>query len=291
VGAQESPPARENKQRQNAERSAGGHMTTVQLVGIAVAAAVVVLLVVALLVTRRRGRRAEQAPPGTSFLDTAPQDTLSGLGHAEAPVEDVTLDPEAVRALRATQPGPAPASEDDTLSPAPAVPEPQPATLEPPAVAAAPAAVAAGPPQDEDQEHPLSLDWGSPAEPSSPAEDLGVAIAAAAATGDPAEPPTVTSDAEQAPAEAPPQRPSRKVPLADIIVTTSRKVIDLEDPEVRRMLTDLVKYEIDQATRYREQGQNIDAVLQLTEAEKVSRALGMKDSADAIRHMMDDLRG
>jgi hypothetical protein len=81
------------------------------------------------------------------------------------------------------------------------------------------------------------------------------------------------------------------VPLSDIIVTTSNKMVDLQDPEVRRMLTDLVKYEIDQATHYRQQGQTIDAVLQLTEAEKISRALDLRGSAAAIRKMMEDLQG
>ena len=81
------------------------------------------------------------------------------------------------------------------------------------------------------------------------------------------------------------------MPLSDIIVTTSSKMVDLQDPEVRRMLTDLVKYEIDQATHYRQQGQTIDAVLQLTEAEKISRALDMRESAAAIREMMEDLQG
>ena len=81
-----------------------------------------------------------------------------------------------------------------------------------------------------------------------------------------------------------------RCPLSDIIVTTSGKMIDLQDAEVRRMLTDLVKYEIDQATLYRQQGQTIDAVLQLTEAEKISRALDMRESAAAIRKMMEDLQ-
>ena len=78
----------------------------------------------------------------------------------------------------------------------------------------------------------------------------------------------------------------RLVPLSDIIVTTSSKMVDLDDPEVRRMLTDLVTFEIDQAAEFRQQGQTIDAVLQLTEAEKVSRALGMNESAQRIRAMM-----
>ena len=82
---------------------------------------------------------------------------------------------------------------------------------------------------------------------------------------------------------------ARRVPLSDIIVTTSDKVVDLSDAEVRRMLTDLVTFEIDQATLYRQQGQSIDAVLQLTEAEKICKALGMAETAERIRAMMDEL--
>jgi hypothetical protein len=283
-------------------------MTTVQIVGVAVAAAVVVLLVIALLVTRRRGRGSE-APPGTSFLDAAPQDTLAGLGRAEVPVEDVTLDPEAVRSLKNGRPAEAPpaasAREDDTLVPPELVPpEPEPPELVPPDSPVEPVTVPAAA-RDDEGERPLSLDWGPPAQERTlaSAEGAGLEAAglaagfAAAAPGQDAPDPSATPSgassgepADQAGSPTGAQRPSRKVPLADIIVTTSRKVIDLEDPEVRRMLTDLVKFEIDQATRYREQGQTIDAVLQLTEAEKISRALGMKASADAIRLMMEDLR-
>ena len=57
----------------------------------------VLLLVIALVVTRRRGTdgpaAADGQPDGGSFLDDAPQDTFSGLGKAEQPVEDVTVDP------------------------------------------------------------------------------------------------------------------------------------------------------------------------------------------------------
>ena len=80
------------------------------------------------------------------------------------------------------------------------------------------------------------------------------------------------------------------VPLSDIIVTTSSKMVDLADPDVRRMLTELVTFEIDQASEFRRKGQSIDAVLQLTEAEKVSRALGMTESAQRIRTMMEEIR-
>ena len=331
-------------------------MTTVQIVGIAVAAAVVLLLVIALVVTRRRGR-PESPPPGTSFLDLSPQDTFDGLGRAEQPVEDVTLDARAVRSLQddgaaagataaataapdlpATEPEeptarvePAAAPDDGGLSPLPDGPAhaqpgaphdavlpvaPRPAEQD--AASPEPAAPAAswddlqpGTGQDADDgpqafaaaSH-LSLDWGLEADPpdfapaggGSPAWDTdpfprppevapgafdGVALSWAAVTGGG----ETGEEAQPAPGPAP-----RKVPLADIMVTTSSKVIDLDDPEVRRMLTDLVKFEIDQATRYREQGQHLDAVLQLTEAEKISRALGMTESAHAIHLMMQELQ-
>jgi hypothetical protein len=247
-------------------------MTTVQIVGIAVAAAVVVLLIVALLVTRRRGSAggAPEEQPDASFLDAAPQDTLAALGKAEQPMEDVTLDPEGTRALH---------------DPAAAVPGAA-ATAEP--------------------DGPLSLDWGPP--PKQPASDFAATSAppvepvvpepqppapATEAVAVPSGPePDAGTTTEEMPAAARPEHAaaSRKVPLSDIIVTTSSKVIDVDDPEVRHMLMDLVKFEIDQATRYREQGQTIDAVLQLTEAEKISRALGMQESAAAIHTMIQDLK-
>jgi preprotein translocase subunit SecG len=80
------------------------------------------------------------------------------------------------------------------------------------------------------------------------------------------------------------------VPLSDIIVTTSSKLVNLHDPDVRRMLTDLVKLEIDQAVEYRRQGQTVDAVMQLNEAEKISTALNLPEAAQRIRAMMDDLQ-
>lgn len=80
------------------------------------------------------------------------------------------------------------------------------------------------------------------------------------------------------------------VPLSSIIVTTSSKMVDLGDPEIRHMLTDLVRFEIDQATRLSSEGNDLDAVLQLTEAEKVSRILGMEESAKRIHDMLEELR-
>ena len=79
------------------------------------------------------------------------------------------------------------------------------------------------------------------------------------------------------------------VPLSDVIVTTSCKLVDLGDPDVRRTLTDLVKLEVDQAIEFRRLGQTVDAVMQLTEAEKISHALGLHESAQRIREMIEEL--
>jgi len=241
-------------------------MTTVQIVGIVVAAAIVLLLIIALLVTRRRGSASKEPPavtPHASFLDDAPQDTLSALGKAEQPMEDVTIDPGVHREGR-------PADEN-------AVPAPP---------------VAAG--TEERERAALGLDWGLWGEAEKAA--AAASVAAAETTGElPDEPaparPAEGGSAASEEAAPEPDPDGRRVPLSDIIVTTSDKMVDLQDPEVRRMLTDLVKYEIDQATHYRQQGQTIDAVLQLTEAEKISRALDMRESAAAIRKMMEDLQG
>ena len=255
-------------------------MSTVQIVGIVVAAAIVLLLVIALLVTRRHGSASKESAAVTShasFLDDAPQDTLSGLGKAEQPMEDVTIDPAVHREARAA---------DEHAMPA--------------AVVAAATQEPAG--------SRMGLDWGPSHD--APAGDettheLPAARAPAAATT--TQSPVTESGASAD--ESVPARPAeggsaaskeaaqesgaggRRVPLSDIIVTTSSNMVDLQDAEVRRMLTDLVRYEIDQATHYRQQGQTIDAVLQLTEAEKISRALDMRESAAAIRKMMEDLQG
>lgn len=79
------------------------------------------------------------------------------------------------------------------------------------------------------------------------------------------------------------------VPLSDIIVTTSCKLVNLGDPDVRHTLTDLVKLEVDQAIEFRRLGQTVDAIMQLTEAEKISHALGLHESAQRIREMIEEL--
>jgi hypothetical protein len=139
----------------------------------------------------------------------------------------------------------------------------------------------------------LGLDWGPSGDAPANDETTPSFITESGASADEPAPARPAEGGSAASKEAASESDAggRRVPLSDIIVTTSSKMVDLHDPEVRRMLTDLVKYEIDQATHYREQGQTIDAVLQLTEAEKISRALEMRESAAAIHTMLEDLQG
>jgi hypothetical protein len=275
-------------------------MTTVQIIGIVVASLAVLLLVIALVVTRRRHTEPEAAEArpdgGGSFLDEAPQDTFSGLGKAEEPVEDVTIDPAVERATaaggfeavgeRQPQPGGLGLDWGPDLSVK---------TTEPPEGSAAPASpepTAAPAPVDDDTEitGELAAAQAAPLAPeSSPPAPEGESGRQVAAT-QPARPAEGGSAAGDVAAQESGSG-GRLVPLSDIIVTTSNKMVDLQDPEVRRMLTELVTFEIDQAAEFRRQGQTIDAVLQLTEAEKVSTALGMSESARRIREMVEEIRG
>ena len=82
----------------------------------------------------------------------------------------------------------------------------------------------------------------------------------------------------------------RLVALCDIISTTNTQTVDLNDPDVRHMLRELVQNEVDLAQQYKQLGQNIDAVLQLTEAEKICRALSMDAHADLLQKMIGELQ-
>jgi hypothetical protein len=272
-------------------------MTTVQIVGIAVASAVVVILVIALLVTRDRSSRAEEPPrpAGGSFLDEAPQDSLARLGRAEQPVEDVTHDPAAGGTSH-------PPAQDDHVEARAAVDVvtreksrlgldwgPQNGDLR------RDATPSSGSPTARETRSDMPDDTRSDADtpgvtptPSGLPSSLVTESGSTAATPAPAQPAEGGSTAgERAVSESGAGGPL--VPLSEIIFTTSNKLVDLQDPEVRRMLTDLVKLEIDQATQFRRQGQTIDAVLQLTEAEKISRALNLRESAQRIHEMIEDL--
>ena len=276
-------------------------MTTVQIIGVSVAGAAVLLLIVALIVTRRRSRDDDEqyeARPESSFLDQAPQDTFSVLGKPEQDVEDITIDPAYERALEAEQAAAAARAQQAR--------QPQPGGL----------GLDWGPDLSVRGLEPEPLtapSWGDDPETTGELRGerrvLGRGKSQSTQRGGPLaeEAPTTQDESEDRAATPEPARPaeggpaageaapesgpeSRLVPLSDIIVTTSGKMVDLQDPEVRRMLTELVTFEIDQAADFRRRGQTIDAVLQLTEAEKVSRALGMTESAERIRAMMAEIR-
>ncbi|HTX70199.1 MAG TPA: hypothetical protein VMH50_13790 [Thermoleophilia bacterium] len=290
-------------------------MTTVQIIGVSVAGAAVLLLIIALLVTRRhRGDEEEgEARPGPSFLDEAPQDTFSVLGRAEQPVEDITLDPAVQRAAEAEKAAAVAAASQarETRRPAPGGlgldwgPD-----LSVRELAPEPSATPAWSDDEEELEPDAARDETETTAELRPDEteitgELRPADASATTPKDvPPAPEGESGDQAVAPEPARPARggpaagvtaaqesgsESRLVPLSDIIVTTSSKQVDLADPDVRRMLTELVTFEIDQAADFRRRGQTIDAVLQLTEAEKVSRALGMTESAKRIRAMMEEI--
>lgn len=270
-------------------------MNTMQIVVIAAAAAaVLVLLLVALVVSRRRRRAAQEraaAPFEGSFLDQAPQDTLGDLGRAERGAEVTPAAPSA-ESPAASDAEPATGGSGLDWSPA--------TSSEPPLRAGRPASEEATPsamPAPPDSRAVADPEPPSPPATEPPAEDgveevpphpspTALAVSAAAEMPAAAKAPAPESPA----AMATPEAEGHMVPLSDIIVTTSNKMVNLDDAEVRRMLTDLVTYEIDQAAEYRRRGQLVDAVLQLTEAEKVTRALGMDESVQRIRAMLREIQ-
>jgi hypothetical protein len=226
-----------------------------------------------------RAQEVKQQPGGLG-LDWGPDLSVRGLEPEPPAVPSWDEDPETTGELRpddAEVTGELRIDAGVTAEPsAVAGPAEEPPTGEPTADAPAP-------PSDE--------------APSAPGrESDGGESDGREAAPEPAPPSGDESAGEVAPGSAaeaaaePRSEKTRLVPLSDIIVTTSGKMVDLEDPDVRRMLTELVTFEIDQAADFRRRGQTIDAVLQLTEAEKVSRALGMTESAKRIRVMMEEIR-
>jgi len=225
-------------------------MTTLHFIGIAVAVLAGLLFVAALVVTRKRG---DETPSADA------QDPGSFLDQAPQDTFSTLGRPDLP-------------VEDVTLDPA----------LERATAERQDTDTAAADGQ-RPQPGGLGLEWGP---------DLSVRTldhdAVARGADDP-----LTAGEEPAAGAAAADRPGsegRLVPLSDIIVTTNTKLIDLDDPEVRRMLTELVTFEIDQAAELRRRGQTVDALLQLAEAEKISRALGMTESARRIRAMTEQIR-
>lgn len=117
--------------------------------------------------------------------------------------------------------------------------------------------------------------------PPAPPQDPPAASAAA-------RPVTASIAAPAAPSQAPGANDA--APLSEIIVTNDHDEVDLTDPEVRAMLLDLARDEVELARVCREQGQTLDAILQLTEAEKVCVALGLDDMLAEVKAMLAELQ-
>jgi hypothetical protein len=266
-------------------------LTNVQIAAIVVAAALVVALIIIMAVSRsRRSDEAESKAEDQSgaFLEGAPHDSFAGLGKPEAP--GAAAEPAAPSWVSVAAPSDAPTTDETPAATAPEATDASPETEKPVTIEVSPSTEAT-------DEAPAAADE-APAEPSATEPSPEVAEAAAAlvepvAEAQPAEHSDEAPPAEVEPAGAevaPAEGGKHLMPLSEIIVTTSHKMVDLDDPDVRSMLKDLVAYEIDQASQYRQLGQNLDAVLQLTEAEKICHALSMDDQAGQIREMIRDLQ-
>ena len=236
-------------------------LSTLQIVSVAIAAVLVLIFVVTLLIMRSRRDDGSDIEPEDSALESL----MDGPPHDESQSFDRPAD----------------------VAPSAAVPAAAPLDSTPSGVAPSGADLGYGqtlgaePSRESVGESPAVVPAATP-EPPPP-----LTAAAAAADLDV----TPVADAFAALTGAPAvQSPKHMVPLSDIIVTTSNKMVDLEDPEVRRMLKDLASYEIDQAAHSRQLGQDLDAVLQLTEAEKICHALGMETYARQIHEMMEGLQ-
>jgi hypothetical protein len=276
-----------------------------QWIGIAVASAIVVVLIVILLVRRSKAGKQDVAAPGTApaaaaALVEAPHDqpgppyatppaTGGGASFLDQPLEGgfeglgtpAGAPPALGTVVMPRESRPAAAAPVDPLAPRPAPPVIAPMdmdmgslspTISDDDVAATPEAAA--PPSDAP---------GVPAPAVATPESTGAGIA------DTTEP--VSSAVEPTPSTAPPEdADATPAPLSDIIVTTNRAEVDLTDPDVRAMLQELVHDEIALAEVYRTQGQTLDAILQLTEAEKACNALGDAEQAQRIQAMLSELQ-
>jgi hypothetical protein len=140
-----------------------------------------------------------------------------------------------------------------------------------------------------------------PAEAPSVAPDTASAVAQPEPVEPATEPGPAATPAEAAPEPDPAATPAEAAPVApaaaddpallsDIIVTSGSEEIDLADPAVRDLLTQLVDDEIGLAKACHAQGQVLDAILQLTEAEKASAALGLDDRLATVKALLAELQ-
>lgn len=227
-------------------------MSTVQILGVVVAFLILLTLVVSLVVTRRKDRVIAEQESG------APRDDEASL-FTGPPRDELERMPGSPREPERRQEPPAQASGGAAPSGAGAVSEVAGRTL---AAGREEAAGGEAPGREVRQ------------------EPGGANVPARGGPGLGPEP--------GAPQSA--EKSDGMIALSDLLVTTNGRYVNVQDPEVRGMLTDLVKYEIDLATQYRQLGQIDDAILQLTEAERICKALDMTSQASLVRQMMDDLR-
>ena len=96
---------------------------------------------------------------------------------------------------------------------------------------------------------------------------------------------------ESAVTEAPAPASETPTLLSEIIVTTGDGEVDLADPAVHGLLVQLVDDEIELAKACRDQEQTLDAILQLTEAERVCEALSLDDQLAEVKTLLAELQG
>ncbi len=94
----------------------------------------------------------------------------------------------------------------------------------------------------------------------------------------------------QWPARQPHRRSPTPASLSDVIVTSSHEEVDLADPDVRALLVSLVDDEIRAGQGVPRPGQTLDAILQLTEAEKACTALGLDDTLAEVKALLAELQ-
>jgi len=202
-------------------------------------------------------------PPASagSFLDEPLSLDFDGLGKR--------TEPEAA----APPAGPFPVdpfgSHADLFPPAAGAPAEAPGAQEPAAEAAA-------------------ADMAAPEQPAveAPAAEAQAPAPPAAEASAPDDPVAAAPPAEAAPAAA----ATEAAPLSDVSVTSGDGQVDLADPDVRALLVSLVDDEIALARAYRSQGQTLDAILQLTEAEKACTALGLDDTLAEVKTLLGELQ-
>lgn len=291
-------------------------VSTTQLIIAAAVLAVLILIVVLIVVWRHRVAARREAP---SFFDEAPTDTFSSLGRADqlrfgdhnllepeeefeqapdvpprqvAPPPSVTQHPPVASAgpsAPAAPPGQQPAplntgfNWDETPAPPLAVPPQVAAAAQPAARAAAQPAAA----------KPAAAQPAVPARPAAQVRPAAVppAQSATPAQAKPASPATRPA-AGSAPARAatPVELWAGKlVPLNQLVNTPSDELVDLSDPEVRKMLMDFVTLKIERALELRRSGQIAEAVTKLAQAEKITRTLGLDEATQHVHGMIAEL--